>query len=103
MAVAQQEQQGYADRSRAQTPKYKVGDKVWLTLENITTATESKKLDAKQAKYTVLEDMGSHNFRLDTPPGIRNVFHVDLLRATSMDHFPSQTSDDNHPGPSIVN
>ena len=52
MAVAQQEQQRYADRIRAQAPKDKVGDKVWLTLENITTATESKKLDAKQVKYT---------------------------------------------------
>ena len=47
--------------------------------------------------------MGSHNFRLNTPPGIRNVFHVDRLRAASMDLFFSQISDDSHPGPSIVN
>ena len=79
MAVAQQEQQGYVDNIRAQAPKYKVKDKVWLTLENITTAIENKKFNAKQVKYTVLEDMGFHNFRLDTSPGIRNVFHVDRL------------------------
>ena len=47
--------------------------------------------------------MGSHNFKLDTSPGIRNVFHVDRLRAASMDLFFSQISDDSHPGPSIVN
>ena len=47
--------------------------------------------------------MGSHNFRLDTPPGIRNVFHVDRLRAASMDLFFPQTSDDNHPKLFIVN
>ena len=46
--------------------------------------------------------MRSHNFRLDTPPGIRNVFHVDKLRAASTNPFPSQVSNDNHPGPTII-
>ena len=57
----------------------------------------------KHIKYTVLENINFHNFRLDTPTNIRNVFHVDRLRATSMDLFLSPNSDDNHPGPSIVN
>ena len=99
MVVAQQEQRRYADKSRTQIPKYKVKDKVWLTLKNITTATENKKLDAKQAKYIIFEDIGFHNFRFD---GIRNVFHVDRLRAASMDLF-FLISDDNHPGLFIVN
>ena len=47
--------------------------------------------------------MGFHNFRLNTPPGIRNVFHVDKLRAISKKKLFSQISDDNHPGPSIIN
>ena len=80
MAVAQQNQHQYADRTRAQAFKYKVKDKIWLTLKDITTTIENKKLDAKQTKYTILEDMGFHNFRLDTPPGIRNIFHVDKLQ-----------------------
>ena len=54
-------------------------------------------------KYTIFEDMGFHSFRLNTPPGIRNVFHVDKLRAVSADFFPPQVSNDNHPGPSIIN
>ena len=40
--------------------------------------------------------MGFHNFRLYTPPGIRNVFQVDDLRAVSTDFSP-QISNDNHP------
>ena len=47
--------------------------------------------------------MGSHNFRLETPPNIRNVFHVDKLRAVSKDPLPSQASNNNHPNPSIIN
>ena len=47
--------------------------------------------------------MGSHNFRLNTPPKIRNVLHVDRLRAASKDFLFLEISDDNYPGPSIVN
>ena len=46
--------------------------------------------------------MGFYNFQLNTPPNIRNVFHVDRLRAASADPFPSQVSDDNHLGPTII-
>ena len=67
MAVVQQKQQQYVDKIRAMSFKYKIKDKVWLTLKNITTAIENKKLNAKEAKYTILENMGFHNFRLDTP------------------------------------
>ena len=102
MAIAQQKQQNYADRTKTQAFKYKIKDKIWLTLKNITTATENKNLDAKQTKHTILENIGFHNFRLNTPPGIRNVFHVDKLRAVSKDFLFSQISND-HPGPSINN
>ena len=47
--------------------------------------------------------MGFHNFRLNTPLNIRNVFHVDKLRAASGDFLFSQISKNNHPGPSIIN
>ena len=48
MATAQQKQQEYIDKFKVQAPKYKIKDKVWLTLKNTTTATENKRLDAKQ-------------------------------------------------------
>ena len=103
MAVAQQKEQKYADKFKAQTPISKIKNKIWLTLKNIATAIENKKLDAKQAKYTIFEDMGSHNCKLNTPPNIRNVFHVDRLRAVSIDLFFPKIFDDNHPGLFIVN
>ena len=46
--------------------------------------------------------MGFHNFRLNTPPGIRNFFLVDKLRAVSATPFFPQVSNDNHPGPTII-
>jgi hypothetical protein len=39
-------------------PQFKLGDKVWLSLENIPTKWPSKKFDSKNAKYTVLEVVG---------------------------------------------
>ena len=87
MAIAQQEQQQYIDRTKVQACKYKINDEIWLKLKNIITATENKKLNAKQAKYTILENMGFYNFRFDNPSGTRNVFHVDRLRAASADFF----------------
>ena len=71
--------------------------------KNITTATENKKFDAKKVKYTIFEDIKFYNFRLDTPPNFRNVFHVDRLRAVSKDLLFSQVSNDNHPNLSIIN
>ena len=59
-------------------------------------------MDAKQAKYTIFENIRFYNFKLNTPPNIRNVFHVDRLRAASTDFFFPQISDDNHPNPTII-
>jgi hypothetical protein len=45
MAVAQQEQEEAANRTRQQAPHFRVGDKVWLKLKNVRTTRPSKKLD----------------------------------------------------------
>ncbi len=45
MATAQEAQETAANRKRTQAPVYRVGDKVWLSLENIKTDRPSKKLD----------------------------------------------------------
>jgi hypothetical protein len=97
MATAQQEQEKAANKRRIQAPSFKVGDKVWLDLRNIKTDRPSKKLDARYAKYTVIEVLGSHSFRLNTPPGIHNVFHSDLLRYSPEDPLPSQQVQDTQP------
>lgn len=101
LASAQELQEHYSNEYRQSAPQYKVGDKVWLDLRNIRTDRPSKKLDARNAKYTVLEPVGSHAYRLDTPPGIHNVFHTWLIRPAADDPLPSQQQLDWQP-PAIV-
>lgn len=96
IASAQDNQARNANRYRDQAQSYDVGDKVWLNLEHIRTNRPSKKLDQRYAKYTVTEVLGSHNYRLDTPPGIHNVFHTRRLRPVSNDPLPGQVSYDTH-------
>ncbi len=101
MAKAQQDQEVQANRLRNVAPAYKVGDKVYLSLRNIRTERPSKKLDARAAKYTVIEVVSPSAYRLNTPPGIHNVFNVDLLRPAATDPLPSQVVDDLQP-PAIL-
>ena len=62
----------------------------------------TKKLDVKHTKFTVTEIIESHSYRLDTPPGIYDVFHRQLLRPASYDPLPSQIQDDSQPGPQLI-
>ena len=101
MAHSQQEMERQANRQRDPAPAYKQGDHVWLNMKNIRTERPCKKLDWKNAKFSVTETIGTHAVRLNTPPGIHPVFHVDLLRPASKDPFPSQHSDDYQP-PGVV-
>jgi len=94
MAEAQQVQENSTNRKRSQAPSFQVGDKVWLSLKNIRTDRPSKTLDVRNAKYTVTEVIGSYSYRLDTPPGISNVFYSQLLRLANNDPLLSQKRTD---------
>ena len=102
MAEAQQRQEDQANRRREPAPAFRVGDKVWLDLRNVKTQRPCKKLDARSAKYTITEAISGSAYRLDTPPGIHNVFSVSLLRPAASDPFPSQIQTDVQPGPIIA-
>jgi hypothetical protein len=101
MAAAQERQEEYANRARRAAEQFRVGDKVWVSLRNVKTDRPSRKLDWLNAKYTVTKLIGSHACRLDTPPGIHNVFHVSLLRRAGDDPLPSQAQDETQP-PAVV-
>src|SRR6187402_1970794 len=102
MAVAQQTQEDQANRRRDQAPRFEVGDKVWLSLRNVRTKRPSKKLDRRNAKYTVTKVVGTHSYELNTPPGVHNVFHAQLLRPAASDPLPSQRTIDTQPPPEFV-
>ncbi|MDI6015458.1 reverse transcriptase domain-containing protein [Escherichia coli] len=101
MAAAQQEQEDFVNRSRDPAVEYRIGDEVWLDLRNLRTDRPSKKLDAKNGRFKVLEKIGSHAYRLDTPGTIHNVFHVNLLRPVATDPLPFQRQPIWHP-PAVI-
>lgn len=49
-----------------------------------------------------MEDVGSHAYRLNTPPGVHPVFHTCLLRPAANDSLPSQIASDPQPPPLLI-
>ena len=50
----------------------------------------------------VIEVIFNHSYKLDTPPGIYNVFHASLLKRAAENTFPNQCQDDSRPPVVIV-
>ena len=73
----------FYDAHRHEAPKYNVGDKVWLSSENIRTVCPTKKLDYKWLSPYVVEQVISRSaywLKLPTSFGnIHPVFSVTLL------------------------
>jgi hypothetical protein len=90
----QENYERYANRHRQVAPQFKVGDRVWLNMRNVATLRPSRKLDWLHHKFTVTELIGSHAVRLNTPPGIHNVFYVMFLKPCATHPLPSQRQDD---------
>ena len=103
IAIAQENQEKQTSKYRSQAVAYKVNDKVWLSLENIKSNRPNRSLDHRYAKFTVTEVLGSHNYRLNTPPGIYNVFHTRLLRPASFDPLPGQVTSEPQPFGLLIN
>ena len=97
IAYAQDIQQQYANQYRQLAERLRVRDRVWLNLKNVITDRPCKKLDWKNKKYIVLEVISNHNYRLDTPPRIHNIFHTSLLKRAVDNPFPNQRRGDFRP------
>lgn len=102
MVLAQQQQEYYSNKDRAPAESFRVGDKVWLNLKNVTTKRPSKKLDWIHGKYLVTRVINSMTYELNTPKGIHNRFHTSLLRRAGTDPLPSQVTDNAEPPPIVT-
>ena len=47
--------------------------------------------------------ISSHNYKLNTPPGIHNLFHINLLKRAADNRFPNQRRGDFQPPAIMVN
>jgi hypothetical protein len=99
MAAAQQRMEERARGERRAQDRFEMGDRVWLSLKNISTPQLSKKLSWTNAKYTVTKIISPHVVELNVPSKIHPRFHVDLLKRASTNPLPSQKSDDKQPPP----
>ncbi|KAI0995454.1 hypothetical protein K3495_g12725, partial [Podosphaera aphanis] len=94
MASSQQRYEDNANRHRRQPEVFKVGDKVWLNLRNVSTPQLSKKLAWLHAKYEDTAVPNPLTAELNVPGNIHKRFHVELVKRAGNDPFPSQKRDD---------
>jgi hypothetical protein len=80
-----------ADRSRIPAPDYRIGQRVWLSTENIRTTRPSRKLaERRLGPFRIAEIVSRSAVRLDLPPQLRTihpVFHVSLLEPVPEDEI----------------
>ena len=103
---AAEDMKRFYDRDRKEVPEYKVGDRVWLSSQNISITRPTKKLTHRWlGPYEITKLIGSLACRLKLPQSmsqVHPVFHVSLLRPADADPIlerPQYT----HPDPEIDN
>ena len=101
MAKAADDMARFYDVHRRDVPRYNVGNKVWLSSENIRTTRLTKKLDYKWLGPYVIEQVISRNaYRLKLPASfgkVHPVFSVTLLCPFESD--PIIERQEHHPPP----
>ena len=85
------------------TPKYKVGDQVWLEGRHLRTNQPTAKLvPRRHSPFPIIQVMSPVNYRLQLPTqwSIHDVFHIDLL--TPYRETPTHGANYQHPPPDLV-
>jgi hypothetical protein len=85
------------------TPKYKIGDRVWLEGHHLRTNQPTAKLAPKRhGPFKVIQVMSPVNYRLELPTqwSIHDVFHTDLL--TPYRKMPTHGANYQRPPPDLV-
>jgi len=96
----------FYDIHRRTAPQYNVGDKVWLSSENIRTARPMKKLDYKWLGPYAIDRVISRNaYRLKLPLSfgqVHPIFSVTLLRPYKPNLIPEREKCHPPPPPPVV-
>ncbi|KAF8749931.1 hypothetical protein RHS01_09606 [Rhizoctonia solani] len=82
LSLAQERMKYFYNQRHREEEGIQVGDKVWLSHQNISTDRPSIKLSHKKlGPYLVVEKIGSHAYKLQLPHTMRihPVFHINLL------------------------
>ncbi|KAB5587867.1 Retrotransposable element Tf2 [Ceratobasidium theobromae] len=90
ITISQERMKTYYDRKHREAKDYAIGDKVWLSGQNIQTDRPSRKLAHKNlGPFEIIEQVGTHAFKLSLPPSMKvhPVFHVTLLRPYERDDY----------------
>ncbi|QRW25843.1 Retrotransposable element Tf2 protein [Rhizoctonia solani] len=82
LSMSQERMKHFYDQRHKEEEGIQVGDKAWLSHQNISTDRPSIKLSHKKlGPYLVIEKIGSHAYKLQLPHTMRihPVFHINLL------------------------
>jgi transposase InsO family protein len=94
LTKAKETQKRFADDKRTDAgTEFVIGDKVWLSRENLKTQRPSIKLDYRKfGPFEVLEKIGTLAYRLKLPKEfkIHDVFHVSLLELCKQNNLPDR-------------
>jgi len=97
---AQEHMKKYYDNKRVPAPEFKVGQKVYVDAENITTDRPSGKLDdQRRGPYEILEKVGRASWKLKMPGSQYPVFNEQLL---TLYHEPPPHRREKRPAATIV-
>ncbi len=94
LTKAQISQSNQANKHQKEV-SYDIGDKVWLSMKNISTDRPSKKLDHKMiGSFDVIGKKGiSLELQLSQAMKIHNVFHPNFLQKTFRDPLTDQVNE----------